>query len=206
MKPRTSDTRIRQPSVHGQKFKPNRKFLGTAEAYFVCHISPNFQISLIYAFTGCPQSVIWSIKRHVIQGPIIVHFSCLAYFWAPYHSARDFINEKKFLQFDRTKILNGTTYLSPKSSDNLYQPSFKAGLSGLLVCAESLRTVISNLIIYLSLSMIVSIKFIYSEKATKFCKTFTLLLTTVHTVKSKVKISQNFVAFSEYMNFTGSGY
>ena len=27
-------------------------------------------------------------------------------------------------------------------------------------------------------------------------------LTTVHTVKSKVKISQNFMAFSEYMNFT----
>jgi hypothetical protein len=27
-------------------------------------------------------------------------------------------------------------------------------------------------------------------------------LTTVHTVKSKRKISQNFVAFSEYMNFT----
>ena len=46
------------------------------------------------------------------------------------------------------------------------------------------------------------LKFIYSEKATKFCKTFTLFLTTVHTVKSKVKISQNFVAFSEYMNFT----
>ena len=45
------------------------------------------------------------------------------------------------------------------------------------------------------------LKFIYSEKATKFCEIFTLLLTTVHTVKSKVKISQNFVAFSEYMNF-----
>ena len=45
------------------------------------------------------------------------------------------------------------------------------------------------------------IKFIYSEKATKFCEIFTLLLTTVHTFKSKVKISQNFVAFSEYMNF-----
>ena len=40
------------------------------------------------------------------------------------------------------------------------------------------------------------IKFIYSEKATKFCENFTLLLT----VKSKVKISQNYVAFSEYMN------
>ena len=45
------------------------------------------------------------------------------------------------------------------------------------------------------------VKFIYSEKATKFCKIFSLLLTTVHTVKSKGKISQNFVAFSEYMNF-----
>ena len=44
-------------------------------------------------------------------------------------------------------------------------------------------------------------KFIYSEKATKFCKISTLLLTTVHTVKSKVEISENFVAFSEYMNF-----
>ena len=42
------------------------------------------------------------------------------------------------------------------------------------------------------------VKFIYSEKATKFCEIFTLLLSVV---KSKVKISQNFVAFSEYMNF-----
>ena len=45
------------------------------------------------------------------------------------------------------------------------------------------------------------LRFIYSEKATKFCKIFPLLLTTVHTVKSKGKISQNFVAFSEYMSF-----
>ena len=46
------------------------------------------------------------------------------------------------------------------------------------------------------------LKFIYSEKATKFCEIFTLLLTTVHTVKSKMKILRNFVAFSEYMRFT----
>ena len=46
------------------------------------------------------------------------------------------------------------------------------------------------------------LKFIYSEKATKFCEIFALILTTVHKVKSKVKISQNFVAFSECMNFT----
>ena len=46
------------------------------------------------------------------------------------------------------------------------------------------------------------IKFMYSEKATKFCQISTLLLSTVHTDKSKVEILQNFVAFSEYMNFT----
>ena len=49
---------------------------------------------------------------------------------------------------------------------------------------------------------ILILKFINSEKATQFWEIFTLLLTTVHTVKSKVKILQNFVAFSEYMNFT----
>ena len=47
----------------------------------------------------------------------------------------------------------------------------------------------------------VQVKFIYSEKATKFCEIFTLLLTECTVVKSKVKISQNFVAFSEYVNF-----
>ena len=45
------------------------------------------------------------------------------------------------------------------------------------------------------------LKFIYSEKATKFCEIFTLILSYVVPVKSKVKISQIFVAFSEYMNF-----
>ena len=45
------------------------------------------------------------------------------------------------------------------------------------------------------------LKFIYSEKATKFCEIFPLLFTAVLTVKSKGKILQNFVAFSEYMNF-----
>ena len=46
-----------------------------------------------------------------------------------------------------------------------------------------------------------SLKFIYSEKATKFCEIFTLLLSVCTVDKSKVKISQNFVAFSEYTNF-----
>ena len=46
------------------------------------------------------------------------------------------------------------------------------------------------------------LNFIYSEKAAKFCEIFTLLLSYVVPVKSKVKISQNFVAFSEKLNFT----
>ena len=45
------------------------------------------------------------------------------------------------------------------------------------------------------------LKFIYSEKAPKFCDIFTLLLSYVLPVKSKVKISPNFVAFLEHMNF-----
>ena len=46
-----------------------------------------------------------------------------------------------------------------------------------------------------------ALKFMYSEKDTKFCKIFTLILSCVVSVKSKVKISQNFVTFSEYVNF-----
>ena len=44
------------------------------------------------------------------------------------------------------------------------------------------------------------IKFIYSEKAIKFCEISTV---DVVPVKSTVGISQNFVAFSKYMNFNG---
>ena len=43
--------------------------------------------------------------------------------------------------------------------------------------------------------------FIYSEKATKFCEISTLFLSYIVPIKSKVEISQNFVAFSEYKNF-----
>ena len=46
------------------------------------------------------------------------------------------------------------------------------------------------------------VKFIYAEKATNFCEISTVDLSYVVTVKSTVKISQNFVAFSEYMNFS----
>ena len=47
------------------------------------------------------------------------------------------------------------------------------------------------------------VKFIYSEKATKFCEIeiSTVDLSYVVPVKSVVEILQNFVAFSEYMDF-----
>ena len=47
-------------------------------------------------------------------------------------------------------------------------------------------------------------KFIHSDKAT-FCEISSLLLSNVVPVKSKVDISQNFVAISEYMNFNWLG-
>ena len=46
------------------------------------------------------------------------------------------------------------------------------------------------------------LKFIYSEKVTQFCEISTLDLSYVQTIKSTVEILQNFVAFSEYMNFS----
>ena len=51
------------------------------------------------------------------------------------------------------------------------------------------------------------LKSIYSEKATKFWEISTVDLSYVSIVpvKSMVEISQNFVAFSEYMNFTHFG-
>ena len=36
----------KSPSLHGRKSTPTPKFLGTAGAYFVCHIGTNFQVSL----------------------------------------------------------------------------------------------------------------------------------------------------------------
>ena len=47
----------------------------------------------------------------------------------------------------------------------------------------------------------VPLKFIYSKKATKFCKISTNYLSYLLPVKWLVEILQNFVAFSEYINF-----
>ena len=52
-------------------------------------------------------------------------------------------------------------------------------------------------------NLLSQVKFVYSEWATKFCEIFTLPLSYVVPVKSKVEIFQNFMAFSEYVNFNG---
>jgi hypothetical protein len=44
----------KSPLLHGRKSTPTLDLLDTVEAYFVCHIGPNFQIFLIYAFIGYP--------------------------------------------------------------------------------------------------------------------------------------------------------
>ena len=48
---------------------------------------------------------------------------------------------------------------------------------------------------------VLGLKFIYSEKATKFCEISTNYLSYVVPVKYLVEISKKFVAFTEYMNF-----
>ena len=55
-----------------------------------------------------------------------------------------------------------------------------------------------------SIFTFIYVKFIYSEKDIKFCEISTVLLAYVVPVKSKVEISQNFVAFSEYISFNAS--
>ena len=65
------------------------------------------------------------------------------------------------------------------------------------------RRIIEVPILYNSLKYVPMylLKLTYSEKATKYCEISTLLLSYVVPVKSKVKILQKFVAFSEYINF-----
>ena len=47
-----------------------------------------------------------------------------------------------------------------------------------------------------------NLKFKYSEKATRFCKISTFILSVCTVDRSKVEILLNFVAFSEYTNFS----
>ena len=73
------------------------------------------------------------------------------------------------------------------------------------LCESSTLLLFYGITTYVKPSLTISVFIenrIYSEKATTFCKISTLLLSYVVPVKSKVEISQNFMAFSEYVNFS----
>ena len=61
------------------------------------------------------------------------------------------------------------------------------------------------MVAWLNIVIFLPLQFIYSDKATKFCKISPLDLSYVVPVKSTVEISQYFVAFSEYMYFNING-
>ena len=70
-----------------------------------------------------------------------------------------------------------------------YQLLYRAGLLDSMVCHRILTF------------RYFCLKFVYSEKATKFCEISPLLLFLCTVDKSKVEISQNFASFSENTNF-----
>ena len=61
--------------------------------------------------------------------------------------------------------------------------------------------VIANVCTVHKFTVACKVKFIYSEKATNFCEISNVDLSYIVTVKFTMEIPQNFVAFSEYMNF-----
>ena len=113
----------------------------------------------------------------------------------------------------KTGFCRHTLALCPQKSNILFQNA-SARLKDQII--KSVTNIPANVLARLGLMVrsvvnamknsldthIVKVKFKYSEKAKKFCEIFSLLLSYVVPVKSKVEISQNFVAFSEYMNFT----
>ena len=61
----------KSPSLHCWKSTPTPKFLGTAKAYFVCHISPNFQIFLICTYLHWVSLVRDSTQWHQILSWVV---------------------------------------------------------------------------------------------------------------------------------------
>ena len=125
------------------------------------------------------------MKLYISSKTILYHFL----FPCTYHLMEVFFKNKHCIGFFLSSHM-----IHVRNIDKIVQDTFYAFI---LNCMKASR-----------LSFVPSVtvvKFIYSEKATKFCEIFSLLLTTVHTVKSKLKISQNFVAFSKYVNFNITG-
>ena len=87
----------------------------------------------------------------------------------------------------------GAEYLSYVKFIATRAPTFFGYIISVLACVYSSGSILHP--------FLGEVKFIYSEKAAKVFKFSTLLLSYVVPVKSKMEISQNVVAFSEYVNF-----
>ena len=85
-----------------------------------------------------------------------------------------------------------TTYFHKKNEERI--PKVEEIWNNLFIFRESMS--------WIAHKFQIVVKFIYSEKVSKFCKISTVDLSCVVTVKSTVEILQNIVAFSEYINFT----
>ena len=130
-----------------------------------------------------------------------------------FHSIAKFLSPMSYLLFKG--ILLGTLSCSSRMGPAVIMPELRLNGWRLILMPEWFAHCKVNRIRGLAVSLSslnglpiprichpwISVKFIYSEKATKFCEISTLLLTGTTQDKSKVEISQNFVAFSEYMNF-----
>ena len=128
----------KKPSLHGQKFTPTPKLLDTAEAYFRCHISPIFQISLISAFihVRSPRcQVIWpclqiyTIKTHFsIQKLRIRIRQFINGFFCHFHKNQP-------VSVSSSVVLNNASISSPIIGSNVSE----GGLSSCLGPAEIMR-------------------------------------------------------------------
>ena len=98
--------------------------------------------------------------------------------------------------FPQSKLLQ---YFSPILLKGVKQIVFRRGMTKILLRLHT--TMGWNQFWTWNFFMSLCLKFIYSEKAKKFCKISTLLLSVCTVDKIKVEIWQNFVHVSEYTNF-----
>ena len=118
--------------------------------------------------------------------------ACLAWLPTPAHSTHSPKHERTYV-CTISELAPSKFTTRPERSGERPSLSFSVGARGVAVAKVGFIYILVN-----------SVKFIHSEKATKFCEISPLLLTAVHKVKSKGNISQKFVVFSEYLNFMSS--
>ena len=112
------------------------------------------------------------------------------------------INGKTLENLSKSRPINKPINISVMVTAEIHRPrqqTFDSGTPRDLKYSHNVGKITAERKGRITLSM--ALKFIYSEMATKFCEISTVDLTGTTQGKSTVEISQNFVAYSEYMNF-----